>query len=78
MKLGDLIKVRYTIAHAYGGYEDGWGEAHTGIVVSTPSCGDYSTWQMWCIETRTCHVLMPDLDLIEVISESRRPSKVSG
>tara|TARA_Y100001938_G_scaffold135483_1_gene197218 strand:- start:950 stop:1165 length:216 start_codon:yes stop_codon:yes gene_type:complete len=71
MKVGDLIKVKYAIKNPYDDSLDGWGDAFIGVVTETPNSGKYSVLTMYCFEQATSHVLMPELDLIEVISESR-------
>ncbi len=69
MKLGDLVKVRYATKNPYHDNVDGWGTAYMGIIISTPKCSQHSIWQMWCIDTHSSHVLMPGLDMIEIINE---------
>ena len=75
MKVGDLVRVRYSVKNAYDRTLDGWGEDHIGIVTETAACHDNAIYQMWCISTGRSHVLMPDIDLIEVVSEGGRSNK---
>ncbi len=71
MKVGDLIRVRYSIKNAYDHALDGWGESYVGIVTETPESRENGVYQMWCISTATRHILMPDIDSIEVVNEGR-------
>tara|TARA_Y100001937_G_scaffold107280_1_gene149797 strand:+ start:887 stop:1102 length:216 start_codon:yes stop_codon:yes gene_type:complete len=71
MKVGDLVRVCYVIKDPYDLAEIGWGPKFTGIVIGVPNDGKYKVLTMWCFSTQTTHTLMPELDLIEVISENR-------
>ena len=67
MKHGDLVKVYYPgmvydIEH--------WDGPFHGIICMTPNDHADAVWQMWCIERDTYHVLTPDKDRIEVVSEA--------
>jgi len=61
MKVGDLIRVRYRCG-------DPW---YHGIVYKVlgrrPDMA--GIWRMWCFERRREHILEPDRDQIEIISE---------
>ena len=70
MKVGDLIKVRYVNSNPYDSSFDHFGGDHIGVVTQTPNCHEFGIYQMWCINTETMHVLMPERDFIEVLSES--------
>lgn len=71
MKVGDLVKVRYAIKNPYDSSIEDYGGDFIGIVTETPECHKWAIYQMWCLTTQTIHTLMPDRDLIEVISEGR-------
>jgi hypothetical protein len=71
MKVGDLVKVRYAKKNSYDLTSEGWGKEYYGILYEAPYDGGYTVYQMYCFKDNTVHTLMPELDLIEVISESR-------
>ena len=69
--MGDLVKVRYATKNPYDDSIDGWGTPFVGVIVDIPYRTKYSVLKMWCFSTCTEHTLMPELDIVEVISESR-------
>ena len=66
MKVGDLVRVRYREVKNDQGQ---WGDPYHGIVFETPDGGELCTWKMWCVERGKVHVLMPERDQVEVMSE---------
>jgi len=66
MKHGDLVRVFYISAR----FGEEWDGPFHGFICMTPNDHDDAVWQMWCIERSTFHVLSPDADKIEVVSES--------
>ena len=68
MKRGDLVRVFYRDLHADG--PDKWEGPYHGLICVTPSDHADAVWQMWCVERETYHILTPQRDKIEVISES--------
>jgi len=71
IKVGDLISVRYATKNPYDGSMEGFGEPFIGIVVETPfkNRNDKLTvHKMYCFKAHTTHILMPEIDMIEVIS----------
>ena len=64
MKVGDLVRVFYP----YGG--EVWDGPHHGFICMTPDDHADGVWQMWCYERNTYHLLSPNKDRIEVISEA--------
>ena len=71
IKVGDLIKVRYATKNPYDGNMEGFGEPFVGIVVETPykhRDDKLTVYKMYCFRERNTHILMPEIDIIEVIS----------
>ena len=64
MKHGDLVRVFYP----YGG--EAWDGPFHGFVCMTPDDHADAVWQMWCVERNTYHILSPNKDRIEVVSEA--------
>tara|TARA_Y100000004_G_C8629037_1_gene292094 strand:- start:302 stop:496 length:195 start_codon:yes stop_codon:yes gene_type:complete len=64
MKHGDLVRVFYP----YGG--EAWHGPFHGFVCMTPDDHADAVWQMWCFERNTYHILSPNKDRIEVVSEA--------
>jgi hypothetical protein len=64
MQHGDLVRVFYS-----DGQNRSQGPFH-GIVCMTPDDHPDAVWQMWCIERNTYHILQPNKDRIEVVSEA--------
>jgi len=71
MKVGDLVKVSYSNKNPYDQSFESWGKGYIGVVIETPGCHDNAVYKMWCLRTGAVHILMPDIDLIEMINESR-------
>ena len=69
MKHGDLVKVFYSDG-AIGDGRDEWDGPWHGFICMTPDDHADAVWQMWCIERNTQHVLRPQKDRIEVVSEA--------
>ena len=60
MRVGDLIRVRYRGI-------DPW---YHGVAYKKPiTLDEHHVWRMWCFERRMEHVLVPEIDQIEVVSE---------
>lgn len=60
MKVGDLVRVQYP-------GDDTW---YSGFLVEVARDDDpTSFYQMYCVEREAFHILSPNRDLIEVISE---------
>ncbi len=60
MKIGDIIRVRY----------EPDGEWYHGVIITKPEKDNQLyVWRMWCFERQKPHILAPDRDQIEVISE---------
>ena len=67
MKHGDLVKVYYKGVT----YDiEKWDGPYHGFICMTPSDHTDAVWQMWCIERNTIHILSPNKDRIEVVSEA--------
>jgi hypothetical protein len=74
IKVGDLISVRYATKNPYDGSMEGYGQPFFGIVVETPfkhRNDKLTVYKMYCFSAQDTHILMPEMDIIEVISESR-------
>ena len=69
MKKGDLVRVFYSDGAIGDGPEEWDGPWH-GIICMTPDESPIATWQMWCMERNTYHILTPLRDKIEVINEA--------
>ena len=66
MKKGDLIKVRYR--KGYNELNDPlWTDPCHGVIFEAPTKG---VWKMWCIETRSEHIIRPTFDNIEILYEA--------
>ena len=69
MKHGDFVRVFYSDG-AIGIGPDEWDGPYHGFIIMTPDDHADAIWQMWCIERNTQHVLRPQKDRIEVVSEA--------
>ena len=59
MKIGDMVRVRYETD----------GEWYHGIIITSPDDDPLAVWRMWCFERQNAHILVPDRDTIEILSE---------
>ena len=73
IRVGDLIKVQYAELKNYDmamSYDMSWSIPYHGVVTETPDMGELCMLKMWCNETATEHILTPNKDKIEVVSEA--------
>ena len=75
MRLGDLIQVRYMdqVEYLGMGMEEPvihWTPPYLGILYETPDMCKDCVWRMWCFAREAGHILSPQKDRIEVISEA--------
>ena len=68
IKVGDLIKLQYAMKNPYDQSIEGWGDPFIGVIVEVPSDDRTSVLKMYCFDDMKEHILMPEIDLIEVIS----------